>query len=50
MNLVVNQWSDEREWFQKALKDPEGEYGQDFYVAKKKDGKEIPINAKTVTA
>lgn len=43
MDLVVNHCSDEHEWFQKALKDPEGEYGQYFYFAKKKDGK-LPCN------
>ena len=37
MDLVVNHCSDEHEeWFQKALKDPEGEYGQYFYFAKKR--------------
>ena len=40
MDLVVNHCSDQHEWFQKALKDPEGEYGQYFYFRKGKNGKE----------
>ena len=28
MDLVVNHCSNEQEWFQKALADPDGEYGQ----------------------
>lgn len=39
MDLVVNHCSDEHEWFQKALKDPEGEYGNYFYIREGKDGK-----------
>lgn len=31
MDLVVNHCSDEHEWFQKALKDPEGEFASYFY-------------------
>ena len=38
MDLVVNHCSDQHVWFQKALKDPEGEYGQCFYFRKGKDG------------
>jgi len=34
MDLVVNHCSDEHEWFQKALADPEGEYGSYFYIEK----------------
>ena len=30
MDLVVNHCSDRHEWFQKALADPEGEYGDYF--------------------
>ena len=30
MDLVVNHCSSEHEWFQKAMKDPEGEYGKYF--------------------
>ena len=38
MDLVVNHCSDQHEWFQKALTDPEGEYGNYFYFRKGKDG------------
>ena len=34
MDLVVNHCSDEHEWFKKACADPEGEYGQYFYLKK----------------
>ena len=43
MDLVINHCSDKHEWFQKALKDPEGEYGKYFYFRKGKDGK-VPNN------
>ena len=33
MDLVINHTSDEHEWFQEALKDPDGEYG-DYYLFK----------------
>lgn len=36
MDLVVNHCSDEHEWFQKACADPEGEYGNFFYIEDKK--------------
>lgn len=39
MDLVVNHCSDQHEWFQKALADPEGEYADYFYFVKGKDGK-----------
>ncbi len=32
MDLVVNHCSDRHEWFQKALADPEGEYG-DYFIS-----------------
>ena len=38
MDLVINHCSDQHEWFQKALQDPEGEYGDYFYFRKGKDG------------
>lgn len=38
MDLVINHCSDKHEWFQKALQDPEGEYGDYFYFRKGKDG------------
>lgn len=38
MDLVINHCSDQHEWFQKALADPEGEYCDYFYFRKGKDG------------
>ncbi|MDY3249009.1 MAG: alpha-glucosidase [Candidatus Choladocola sp.] len=38
MDLVINHCSDRHEWFQKALADPEGRYGNYFYFRKGKDG------------
>ncbi|MFA9463603.1 MAG: alpha-glucosidase [Velocimicrobium sp.] len=32
MDLVVNHCSDEHIWFQKALENPDGEYGKYFYI------------------
>lgn len=43
MDLVVNHCSDEHEWFQKAVQDPEGKYGNFFYIEDKKDGR-TPCN------
>lgn len=43
MDLVVNHCSDEHEWFQKACADPDGKYGNFFYLRDKKDG-ELPTN------
>lgn len=39
MDLVVNHCSDRHEWFQKALKDPFGPYGQYFYIREGKNGR-----------
>ena len=39
MDLVINHCSDQHEWFQKALADPEGEYADYFYFRKGKNGK-----------
>ena len=36
MDLVINHCSDKHEWFQKALKDPDGEYADYFYFRKGK--------------
>ena len=36
MDLVVNHCSSQHEWFQKAMADPDGEYGTYFYI---KEGK-----------
>ncbi|MBP3684262.1 MAG: alpha-glucosidase [Oscillospiraceae bacterium] len=38
MDLVINHCSDKHEWFQKALKDPFGEYGDYFYFRKGENG------------
>ena len=38
MDLVINHTSDQHEWFQKALKDPEGKYGNYYHFCKGKDG------------
>lgn len=43
MDLVVNHCSDKHEWFQKALEDPDGEYGQYFYIREGK-GNKPPCN------
>ena len=42
MDLVVNHCSDEHEWFQKAMEDPNGKYGEYFYLRDAKDG--LPCN------
>ena len=47
MDLVVNHCSDQHEWFQKALKDPEGEYAQYFYF-RKGDGENPPNNWRSI--
>lgn len=39
MDLVVNHCSDKHEWFQKALSDPKGEYGDYFYIREGKAGR-----------
>ena len=38
MDLVINHCSDQHEWFQKALADPDGEYADYFYFLEGKDG------------
>lgn len=38
MDLVINHCSNQHEWFQNALKDPYGEYGDYFYFRKGKNG------------
>lgn len=43
MDLVVNHCSDEHEWFKKACEDPDGKYGNFFYLRDKEDGK-LPTN------
>ena len=44
MDLVVNHCSDEHEWFQKACEDPDGKYGQYFYIRDWKEGEPLPTN------
>ena len=44
MDLVINHTSDEHEWFQKALEDPDGEYGDYYFFRDGNDGKEVPNN------
>ncbi len=44
MDLVINHTSDEHEWFQKALENPEGEYGDYYYFKPGNGGKEYPNN------
>lgn len=43
LDLVVNHCSDEHEWFQKACEDPDGKYGNFFYITDRKEG-EKPCN------
>ena len=43
MDLVVNHCSDKHEWFRKALEDPDGEYGEYFYIREGK-GNKPPCN------
>ena len=44
MDLVVNHCSDEHEWFQKAVQDPDGKYGNFFYIRDRKEGEPLPCN------
>ncbi len=41
MDLVVNHCSDEHEWFKRACEDPDGPYGQYFYIEKTDDPKTL---------
>lgn len=43
MDLVVNHCSDEHEWFRKACQDPDGKYGNFFYLRDKTQGR-LPTN------
>lgn len=43
LDLVVNHCSDEHPWFEKACADPDGEYGNFFYIEDRKEG-ELPCN------
>ncbi len=44
MDLVVNHCSDEHVWFQKACADPDGPYGQYFYIRDWHEGERLPCN------
>ena len=44
MDLVVNHCSDEHEWFRKACEDPDGPYGQYFYIRPWHEGEKKPNN------
>ena len=44
MDLVVNHCSDEHEWFRRACQDPEGPYGQFFYIRDWHKGEPLPCN------
>ena len=44
MDLVVNHCSDEHEWFQQAIQDPDGKYGNFFYIVDRKEGEKLPCN------
>lgn len=44
MDLVINHTSDEHEWFQKALREPDGEYGEFYHFKPGNGGKEVPNN------
>lgn len=43
LDLVVNHCSDEHAWFEKACADPNGEYGNFFYIEDRKEGA-LPCN------
>ncbi len=38
LDLVINHCSSEHEWFQKAMENPDGEYGKYFYIREGKNG------------
>ena len=44
MDLVVNHCSDEHEWFKKACEDPEGPFGEFFYIRNWHEGEKLPCN------
>ena len=44
MDLVINHTSDEHAWFKQALADPEGPYGDYYFLRKDNGKKELPNN------
>ena len=44
MDLVINHTSDEHEWFQNALKDPNSEYADYYFFREGNGGKKVPNN------
>ena len=44
MDLVVNHCSDEHAWFRMACEDPDGPYGQFFYIRDWHEGEPLPCN------
>ena len=44
MDLVVNHCSDEHAWFRKACEDPDGPYGQFFYIRNRPEDGTLPCN------
>ncbi len=44
MDLVVNHCSDEHEWFKKACEEPDGPYGEFFYIRDYREGDKLPCN------
>ena len=47
MDLVVNHCSDEHEWFMKACEDPDGPFGQFFYIRDWHEGEKLPCNLRS---
>ena len=47
MDLVVNHCSDEHEWFRKACTDPDGPFGQFFYIRDWHEGEKLPCNLRS---
>ena len=44
MDLVVNHCSDEHAWFREACKNPDGPYGDYFYIRDHHEGEPLPCN------
>ncbi len=44
MDLVVNHCSDEHAWFRKACEDPDGPFGEYFYIRDWHEGEPLPCN------